>query len=169
MGWSLLGVSIFLLVSMWFYRGVASKIISLWVCSIGILYFLYHFARVESLTFTPAPLLVQIGALALALFSTWRTSSFAVLEKVSFVFASVMTLLITSLYVNEITDNVFAVTIYLTLLSTLFILQGITRDKPYLRTVGLYIGSAVLIKILFYDLWSGFDDLTVRVLALMIS
>lgn len=168
-GWSLLGMSLFLFISTWFYRGVVSKIISLWVCVVGIFYFLYHFARVESLTHTPLPLLIQLWALALALFSTWRTSTFQGLEKLAFVFGSVMTLLITSLYVNEITESIFAVTIYLTILSSLFIFRGITRDTAYLRTVGLYIGSAVLIKILFYDLWFGFGDLTIRVLALMIS
>jgi hypothetical protein len=80
-----------------------------------------------------------------------------------------MTLLITSLYVNNITHNVFAVTIYLTIIATTFILMGINRDRPYLRTVGLYIGTVVLLKILFYDLWIGMDNLIIRVLALMIS
>jgi hypothetical protein len=80
-----------------------------------------------------------------------------------------MTLIITSLYVNNITHNVFAVTIYLTIIATIFILMGIHRDRPYLRTVGLYIGTVVLLKILFYDLWIGMDNLIIRVLALMIS
>ncbi len=86
-----------------------------------------------------------------------------------FALASVLALIITSLYVNDITHNVFAVTIYLTLISAGLIFVGIEKDRSHLRTAGLYIGTFVLIKILFYDLWYGFDNLIIRVLALMIS
>ena len=86
-----------------------------------------------------------------------------------FALASVLTLIITSLYVNDITYNVFAVTIYLTLISAGLIFVGIEKDRSHPRTAGLYIGTFVLIKILFYDLWYGFDNLIIRVLALMIS
>jgi hypothetical protein len=49
------------------------------------------------------------------------------------------------------------------------IIRGISTDHTLLRTVGLYIGTFALVKILFYDLWQ--DDLgaITRVVALMIS
>jgi hypothetical protein len=64
-----------------------------------------------------------------------------------------MTLIITSMYVNNITENVFAVTIYLSFIASTAILFGIHKNKPVWRTTGLYIGLVALVKILFYDIW----------------
>lgn len=152
-GWSLLGLSIFLLISTWSYRHIKSSIIAVWILIVGALYFLTHLVRIDSLSLSFFPIVLQLFALALALFSTWYAIEHSAMGRVSFALGSIMTLLITSLYVNEITDNVFMVTIYLTLLATVFILRGINNEKPYFRTIGLYIGAIALIKILLYDLW----------------
>lgn len=42
-------------------------------------------------------------------------------------------------------------------------------ERPYYRTIGLYIGLIILTKILCYDIWIGLDDLIIRVLALMFA
>lgn len=167
--WSLLGMSIFLAVSTWFYVYVESKIISLWAVCISACYFLYHLIRLDSLSFDFWPLLLQLSALSIALVTTFYSVQRNVLGRISVIIWCIFTLLITSLYVNEITHNVFTVTIYLTVVSTLFLLFGIQKDRPYLRTIGLYIGTIVLSKILLYDLWVGVDNLIVRVVALMVS
>lgn len=168
-GWSILAMAIFIALSAWWYRSIQSFIISSWMLLISIVYFFYHMARVESLELSLASVIVQLWALWIAWYATWHRGWSLWLQKIAFIFASIMVLVITSLYVNEITDNVFMVTIYLTFVSTCFILRWIQKDIPKLRTVGLYIGVFVLIKILFYDLWIGVDNLIVRVLALMIS
>ncbi len=55
------------------------------------------------------------------------------------------------------------------MVATIFLLYGINANRSPYRTIGLYIGVVILIKILFYDLWAGVDNLIIRVLALMIS
>jgi hypothetical protein len=168
-GWSLLGMSVFLCIATWFYARIESTVILVWTLILTISYFLYHTARVGSLDISVWPLLLQLIALSLALGSAYFSMRRNPLSTVAFAIAACMTLLITSLYVDRITNNVFAVTIYLTLVATVFLYIGIHRDRAYLRTIGLYIGTIVLAKILFYDLWAGVDNLIVRVIALMVA
>ncbi len=82
--------------------------------------------------------------------------------------ALIATLIISSLYIDYF-FGVFAVSIYLTTIAAITIIRGISIDRPLLRTIGLYIGTFALIKILGYDLWQ--DDLgaITRVVALMIA
>ena len=48
-GWSLLGLNIFLMLSIWFYMKVTSNVISLWVMFLSVFVFFYHLMRVSSL------------------------------------------------------------------------------------------------------------------------
>lgn len=75
---------------------------------------------------------------------------------------------ISSLYIDSF-FGIFAVSIYLTIIASLFIIQGITGNSPRLRTIGLYIGMFVLVKILFYDIRNGNNSAIERVVALMIA
>jgi hypothetical protein len=82
--------------------------------------------------------------------------------------ALIASLILSSLYIDHF-FGVFAVSIYLTAIAAITIVQGISTDHTLLRTVGLYIGTFALVKILGYDLWQ--DDLgaITRVVALMIA
>lgn len=162
-------MSIFLCIASWFYARIESVVISVWTLILIGGYFLYHTERVGSLDISILPLILQLTALSLALGSAYFSLRKNPINTIGFAFAACMTLLITSLYVDRITNNVFAVTIYLTLVATVFLYIGIHRDRSYLRTIGLYIGIIVLAKILFYDLWAGVDNLIVRVIALMVA
>jgi len=64
--------------------------------------------------------------------------------------------------------NIFSLTIYWGLLSFVFLNFGIQREIIKLRTLGLYILSLTAIKILFYDIWSGLDNVIMRVVALIL-
>lgn len=168
-GWSLLGLNTFLLVSTWFYTRISSKIISLWMVFLTVVVFFYHLVRMESLDMTFGPVIVQLFALLVWTYSVWHMKNEHPLWKYAFIYAFIMFLWITSLYVNNITNNVFAVTIYLTIVATIYLLLGINDNIAKYRTIWLYIGTAVLIKILFYDIWAWVDNLIIRVVALMIS
>jgi hypothetical protein len=63
----------------------------------------------------------------------------------------------------------FAVSLYLTAIASILIIMGIRQMNPKFRTLGLYIGSFALIKILFYDIWEDRYDAVFRVIALMIA
>lgn len=168
-GWSLLGISLFLLITIYSYHTIQSIILPIWLGVTFIGYFTYHMGRIDGLDITTWPLLIQLLALSIVYFASWQFSKWQHIWKYIFVLATIFVVIITSLYVNKITNNVFAVTIYLTIISASCIFRGIIQTKPYLRTIGLYIGIFVLVKILFYDLWVGVDGLPVRVLALMVT
>lgn len=168
-GWSLLGLNIFLLLSTWFYTKISSKIISFWMVFLSIVIYFYHLTRVEELSMEFGPVLIQLSALAIGTFAVWYMKSKHPFGKYAFIYAFIMFILITSIYVNQLTNNIFAVTIYLTILATIYLLVWINDNVPKLRTIWLYIGSFVLIKILFYDIWAWVDNLIIRVVALMIT
>ncbi len=73
----------------------------------------------------------------------------------------------TKVIYNITNDNIFAVSIYWALWSFYYISSWINNDNQKRRTIGLYILSWVIIKILFYDIWVWIDDAIVRVVALM--
>lgn len=76
-------------------------------------------------------------------------------------------IVIISIYILNIFETTFAVTIFWWLVSSIFLLKGIGIDKIKLRTIGLYILLWVLIKIFSYDLWFGLEDWVSRILALI--
>ncbi len=115
------------------------------------------------------PIIVQFSALFLIYlvgYIEYQTKKISWIVSLSIsLFA---TLLISSMYVDEFFGT-FAVSIYLAIIATTLIIRGITRDNPRLRTLGLYIGIFVLLKILGYDIWANWWDLIVRVIALMVT
>lgn len=75
-------------------------------------------------------------------------------------------LIISSWYVNEFFGT-FAVSLYLTVIASILIIRGIVGNQPILRTIGLYIGIFILIKIFGSDIWYGSNTMITRVIALM--
>lgn len=73
----------------------------------------------------------------------------------------------TTLFVYNIFDNTFVITIYWWILSYLVLQRWISKDMIRYRTIGLYIISLTIAKIFLYDIWYSIDDVIVRVLALM--
>lgn len=82
---------------------------------------------------------MNLLALAVAAFSAWIFSHRKSEGKAAFAFVLVMGLFITSAYVREFSDNVFAVTIYLAFVSAGLLFWGISADSPKFRTAGLYV------------------------------
>jgi len=140
----------------------------------GIFYLFYivFFTRLPSLDISFSniiPLFVQFSAIAVSGFSAWVFRKNTPLGTLLCAGSIISTLILTSIYVQELTHNAFAVTIYNTLIATILIVYGIIRNIPSMRTAGLYIGIFVLAKILFYDIWATMDNLTIRVIALMVA
>jgi len=76
-------------------------------------------------------------------------------------------LVITSLYVYDIFDTTFAVTIYWGVISSILLFNWIAKDKIKLRTIWLYLIMLTSWKIFLYDIWFGIDDAISRVVALI--
>jgi len=81
---------------------------------------------------------------------------------------SIYLLIITSLYVYDIFDTTFAVTIYWWVTASILLFYGLSKDIIKLRTIWLYIVSLTALKIFLYDIWFGIDDAISRVVALIV-
>ena len=77
-------------------------------------------------------------------------------------------LIITSLYVYDIFDSTFAVTIYWWVTASFLISKGIANDIIKLRTIWLYLIGLTTLKIFLYDIWYWIDDAISRVVALIV-
>ena len=75
--------------------------------------------------------------------------------------------IITTMYVEDIFNSLFAITIYWGLLAFIFLMHGISKDIIKIRTLGLYIMMLTAGKIFLYDIWYNFDDAISRVVALI--
>ncbi len=169
-GWSLLGISIFVLVLTNLYRSFGQLIHRQFSSVLFVLFcfvFLYRFDWLNRLEILP--LLIQFTALGVMLgigYVGYKARD--TMGYIDLAIALIATLIISSLYIDHF-FGVFAVSIYLTAIAAITIIRGISIDRPLLRTFGLYIGTFALIKILGYDLWQDALDAITRVIALMIA
>lgn len=167
--WSIMSLSILTCFFAWFYRLYGVRIQKLFLIALSLItfgLFLYDFETL--IKDHPLPLIVQGISISAFLFS-WFISS-RISDKISQLHLSISivgSLILSSLYINHFW-NTFAVTLYLALIATILITRGITWEKPALRTMGLYIGVFVLIKIFWNDIWYGNNTMVIRVIALMV-
>ncbi len=73
-----------------------------------------------------------------------------------------------TIYIYDIFDNTFAVSIYWWIVAYTLLHLWISWDKIKLRTIWLYIIWLTLAKVGFYDIWYGIDSGIMRVVALMV-
>lgn len=81
---------------------------------------------------------------------------------------SIYLLIISSIYVYDIFDTTFAVTIYWWITASILLFNGIAKDKIKLRTIWLYLILLTSWKIFLFDIWFGIDDAISRVVALIL-
>lgn len=74
---------------------------------------------------------------------------------------------ITSLYLFEVMQDSFTLTIYWTLLSSFALFLWIFKDLSRLRKMWLYVLLLVLFKVIFYDVWNTIDNPLIRIIAIM--
>lgn len=168
-GWSIFGPALLILVLEYIYTSFGNKIHHIFVSILFGFLCIGFIGGFDSLHREVPYFFIQMAALFLITIigylgyrsrTSWGSSNLGI--------ATIGFLWISSLYVND-SFGVFAVSIYLTIIASTLIIHGITTDNPRIRTMGLYIGIFVLVKILFYDIWNGSGNLIVRVLALMVA
>lgn len=81
---------------------------------------------------------------------------------------SIYLLIISSIYVYDIFDTTFAITIYWWITASILLFNGIAKDKIKLRTIWLYLILLTSWKIFLFDIWFGIDDAISRVVALIL-
>ncbi len=169
-GWNLLSMSIFVLLLSPIYRlyGSIWQHISLTIMyGIICVYFIGDFDYLKKHEFLP--LIVQSGSLIILMLAGMLGARGIPLHSPIRVTVSVISgLILSSFYIDEFFGT-FAVSLYLAIIATICIIFGIQKLDPRYRTIWLYIGISVLLKILFYDIWYTSGDLIFRVVALMVT
>ncbi len=83
--------------------------------------------------------------------------------------SSLYLFVITTQYVYHFFEkNEFWITIYWGILAFTYLNYGIQKNFIKYRTIGLYILTLTIGKILFYDIWSSLNDAIMRVVALIL-
>jgi Predicted membrane protein (DUF2339) len=169
-GWSLLGISTFILVLTSLYRSLGQVIHRQFLNVIFVSFCFLFLSRFDWLDKEyMLPLIIQFTTISIILgigYIGYRSrDAFGYIDLATSLIAS---LIISSLYIDHF-FGVFAVSIYLTIIAAITIIKGISTAHPLLRTVGLYIGAFALVKILGYDLWQDALGAINRVVALMIA
>jgi len=147
-GWSIFVPAVFLLIlsSVYQYFGRSIHHIFLNILLGGLCF--SFIARFDALDKEIIPLMIQSGALILILIVGYLGyQSRTRMGSINLGIALCGFLIISSLYIDHF-FGVFAVSLYLAIIATASIIRGILLDNPRLRTLGLYIGIFVLIKIL---------------------
>lgn len=97
-----------------------------------------------------------------------KLNSDTVVKNILNIIFSIYIIIITSLYIYDIFDTTFAVTIYWWLAASIILFYGIWKDIIKLRTIWLYLIILTSMKIFGYDIWYGIEDAVSRVVALIV-
>ncbi len=168
-GWSILGPVLLLLVLSFFYSAFGNTFHKRFHSILFALVCLSFIGKFDGLKEDIGSRFVQMGALVLILGVGYH----GYLSKkaawyINLTIAILASLILSSLYVKFYFQT-FAVSIYLTIIASTVIIRGIVSSSTTLRTVGLYIGTFALLKILGYDIWEWSYGTILRVFALMIA
>ena len=174
--YSFIWISIFLIILALLYAKLSSHILkliiifSIWMLS---LYHIVSFESIVSLIDTQNLeylRVLQYGTFAIisaAVFGFTRLNTIKNYNPFLYTIYILYTLMIVSLFIYDIFEITFAVTIFWWIVASLFLLFGISKNKIKLRTLWLYLLSLVLWKIFIYDIWYWLDDAISRVFALI--
>ncbi|MFK7779655.1 MAG: DUF2339 domain-containing protein [Candidatus Gracilibacteria bacterium] len=175
-GWSILGITIFISISNIIYSYYNSKILKIFFIVGFTGFLLLQILGLDSILWKIDK--DEIGYLRILQYLSTALLGMSVvlwnkINKqislnifVNLIFALYL-LIITSLYVYDIFNTTFAVTIYWGITASVLLFNGIAKDKIKLRTVGLYLIILTSLKIFGYDIWFGIDDAISRVVALI--
>ena len=176
-GWSILWITIFISISSIIYAYFNSKILKIffiiwlaWFLSLHVWESESIFRKIDRNDLEYLRILQYISTALL----WWAVLFWNKINKLSYlntfvnlIFAFYL-LVITSIYVYDIFNTTFAVTIYWWVSASIMLFYGLAKDIIKLRTIWLYLVSLTALKIFLYDIWYGIDDAVSRVVALIV-
>lgn len=176
-GYSLVGISVFLAILATLYAKFSSHILKLVIIfSLGMLS-LHHIVSFESivylidkqnLDYLRVLQYLCFTIISATVFSFTKVNTIKTYNPSLYVIYIFYTLMIISLFILDIFEITFAVTIFWWIIASMFLLFGISKNKIKMRTLWLYLLALVLGKIFIYDIWYGLDDAISRVIALIV-
>ncbi len=175
--YSLVWISLFLAILAILYARFSSHILKLIIIfSLGILS-LYHIVSFESiislidkqnLEYLRVLQYLCFVIISATVFWFTKSNTLKTYNPFMYVVYTFYTLMIISLFILDIFEITFAVTIFWWIVASIFLLFGISKNKIKMRTLWLYLLALVLGKIFIYDIWYGLDDAISRVIALIV-
>ncbi len=176
-GWSILWITIFLTISSIIYSYFNSKLLKIFYIIIFTLFLFLQTWEFDSIIWKlerdNLEYLVVLQYISTVLL-WWAIIMWNKFNKqkslnttINIIFVLYL-LIITSIYVYDIFNSTFAVTIYWWITSSIILFYWIVENKIKLRTIWLYLISLTTLKIFLYDIWYWLDDAISRVAALII-
>ncbi len=175
-GWSHFSISLLSVILAFFYSQVYSGVIKT-VFMLGLVFFyIFHVLSLDFVFYKLAKSNLEHLKVLQYASTIFLTGSYFLIKKslskneaMSLTYAFLLYLfIITTLFVyNFFHENVFVITLYWGLLALVFSRKGIQDNIIKYRTIGLYILTLTVGKILLYDVWYGLNDAVMRIIALM--
>lgn len=176
-GWNILWIWIFLSVSSIIYSYFNSKILKIFFIIIFTLFLVLQIWEFDSivwkLEYDKLNYLIVLQYITTILLAwsiiVWNklNKQKSLNNKLNIIYW-IYFIIITSIYIYNIFNSTFAVTIYWWVSSSIILFYGISKDIIKLRTIWLYLISLTTLKIFLYDIWYWLDDAISRVAALII-
>lgn len=177
LGWSLLWISIFIAISWVIYWYYNSKILKYFLVVLLASFSIYHIWDFDSinrrLDYKESEYLIILQYISTILITgfiyVYNKINKSRVENIplNIIFALYL-ITITSLYIYDIFETTFAVTIYWWVTASIILQYGISKNIIKIRTIWLYLISLTALKVFLYDIWFGIDDAVSRVVALII-
>jgi hypothetical protein len=176
-GWSILWITIFITITSIIYSYFNSKILKIFFIAIftGFLFLqVWEFDSIkwklerDNLNYLIILQYISTILLATSIIIWNKINKQKSLNNILNIILGLYLIIITSIYVYNIFNSTFAVTIYWWVTSSIILFYGIAKDIIKLRTIWLYLISLTTLKIFLYDIWYGLDDAISRVAALII-
>ena len=176
-GWSVLGVSLFLLIIWSIYAYFQSKILKIFFIIVLWFFSLSHVNDVsqiinridrDGLWFLRILQYISTIMIVSGIYIWNKFNTLKNLTKILKILLSLYILVIISIYVYDIFQTTFAITIFWWVVSSALLLYWINIEIKKYRTIWLYILTLVLTKIFLYDMWYALDDAVTRVVAFMV-
>lgn len=178
-GWSIFWISIFLFILNTIYSYYNSYILK-WFFILAFCIFMFDqiftleeiFRKIDNDKLSNLRVLEYISTFIIALsVYLWNKLNYSKFWNLFLnIFFWIYLLLITTIYVYDIFDTTFAITIYWWLSSSILLFSWISNDNIKLRTLWLYLIMLTSLKIFIYDIWLWYwiDDAMTRVIAFIV-
>lgn len=176
-GWSILWITIFVTISSIIYSYFNSKVLKTFFIFLFTWFLVFQIWEFNSIVWRlerdDLNYLIILQYISTVLLTIWtilwnKINKQKTLNTLINIIFALYLLIITSVYIYDIFNTTFAVTIYWWITSSIILFYGIAKDILKLRTIWLYLISLTTLKIFLYDIWYGLDDAISRVAALII-
>ncbi len=171
--WHILVISIFMVILWFIYLYYKTENLKKIFYGAFLVFLLVHILNIDYILQTTEglPFLQYFSSLILVwvpvLANQMEKSSKTKISNLIVVAFGIYSLIMSTVYIYDIFQDTFVITMYWGVLTAITLFYGISLDKVKFRTIWLYVLVLTVGKILLIDIWYGLDEAILRVIALM--